>query len=209
MSSSTPLNDAHKEVSVKDEDTSPPANTTKSEHLTDMHDFESSYDVKDSFSGDDVKDSSSGDELESTCSIEKTDLSVLDKLRELAAARLLAAAQNNELESALQVVRAPPVQEPLVATPGTLSSTHGNAAELQQTETEMPLSGEDTADDNCCMLQTLRCRAVVGIVAAARAGNLGSILNSSSGNPAPPRRPVPPKCVPMSAGDCASGKSVA
>merc|ERR1719313_1344738 len=76
-----------------------------SDRLIEMHDFERSCDV-------DVEHLSGVDEPESTCTMEVTsspsdvDLSILNRLRELAAARFLAAAQSNELGSALQVVRA-------------------------------------------------------------------------------------------------------
>jgi len=195
-SSSAPLEDAHEDVSLKDKDEhmSPLENTTRSEHLTDLHDSERSCAVE---------ESSGADELESTCAIEDTssrDLSILDRLRERAAARFLAAAKSKELESALQVVRTLEVQETLVqklSAPSSPPSAHGNAAEMQQTISEMPTE-ENTIGDNCSTLQTLRNQALLGIVAAARSGNLGSILNSSSGNPAPPKQLVPP-----------AGKSVA
>jgi hypothetical protein len=182
VSSRSPREDA----SLKDENATP-CGTMKSDHLAEMHDLEQRCDVEHSSGVDELESTCGG--MEATCSTIAADLSILDRLRELAAARFLAAAQSKELQSALQVVRASE-QKPLeqnLTTPHVLSGTQGDAAEEQ-----MPASmeEEDTADDKCSILQTLRRKALVGIVAAARSGDLGGILNSSSGAPAPPRQPV-------------------
>lgn len=93
------------------------------------------------------------------------DLSVLDTLRNQAAMRFLIAAKNDQLQSALQVATQPAAHPP-----------------VQQNEDAVIRCNiaDKIKPEERSLLQQLRLRASLGMVTAARAGNLGSILQTSS-----------------------------
>lgn len=142
--------------------------------------------------------------LESACVVKDApavDSLFLAKLRKQAAVQFVAAAQSEELRSALQIATNPEGNQPIL-NQGTqevaITPIHADGGvpelvEIVTCEQENTASEDPTGSRvdlvECSLLQKLRHRALLGISAAARAGNLGSILQSASDHPAPQSNP--------------------
>jgi len=142
--------------------------------------------------------------LESACIVKDApavDSLFLAKLRKQAAVQFVAAAQSEELRSALQIATNLEGNQPVlnqgtqevVITPIHADGGVPELVEIVTCEQENTASEDPTGSRvdlvECSLLQKLRHRALLGISVAARAGNLGSILQSASDHPAPQSNP--------------------
>lgn len=95
------------------------------------------------------------------------DLSVFDRLRKQAAFRFLTAAKCGLLQAAFKEVALAAAEQPAQKTEGSIICNVADTAEVEEGS----------------LLQQLRLRTLFGMAAAARAGNLGSILQTASSAP--------------------------